>query len=90
MSCAEASPRPAIIFFAALLVLVPTVLFIFKMGPVRAGAQWREVRSTVEADITDIINRYLEKAATDDGLSLEKARESRLRTERYRGNQQRL
>jgi hypothetical protein len=66
---------PRVILFLSLLVIVPTVIFIFKMGPVRAGQQWREAEPNVEADITDVINRYLEKAEIDSGGTLEKARD---------------
>lgn len=49
------------IMFLSLLILVPTAIFLFKAGPVKAMAQWQELEPKLNGYTSDAVKRVLEK-----------------------------
>jgi hypothetical protein len=63
------------IFFIALLIIVPTVLWAIKMGPVKAMSQWKDAKEEVSSDITTIIQQAAEREYQKQGYELKRAQD---------------
>lgn len=67
------SPKMAI--YLSLFILVPLLLFLGKIGPLKAMAQWKELAPQVKDDCTDFVNRFLYDFKRNKGFSLSRAQD---------------
>lgn len=60
---ASISLSPMTITWIVIIILVPTVLFLIKIGPVAAQKKWKVIEETAESDVTTIVTRAIQSQA---------------------------
>jgi hypothetical protein len=70
------APRFAItknaVIYTALFVIVPTVIYLVKIGPVHAVSKWKEMAPKVNDDIMQSITEYMIDNLKKSGLDMSK------------------
>jgi hypothetical protein len=57
---ASFSMSPTVITFLVIAILVPLIIVLIKVGPVRAQRQWREIEPDAESAITTVVTRAIQ------------------------------
>ena len=62
------SISPMYIALIAFMILVPTVVFLAKIGPLKAQKQWRELEGQADSDVQSVIALALQAHLQKEGL----------------------
>ena len=62
------SISPMYIALIAFIILVPTFVFLAKIGPLKAQRQWRELESQADSDVSTVCTRALQAHLQKEGL----------------------
>jgi len=64
---AKFSISPMMMLIIGLILLVPTVVFLAKIGPLKAQKQWRELESQADSDVSSVVARALQSHLQKEG-----------------------
>ena len=62
------SISPLYIAMIAFIILVPTVVFLAKIGPLKAQRQWRELEGQADSDVSTVCGRALQVHLQKEGM----------------------
>jgi hypothetical protein len=72
----KGSPRFSItgmqVFYISLFIIVPTIIYLIKIGPVAAGAKWEKDMPVYTDEITDVVGRFLFNHRKKQGVDMTK------------------
>ncbi len=59
---------PAVIIFAAVVVAIPTIFFVWRAGPGRVRGEWARLQPVASDDVTDVVTRAIQAHLSQRGF----------------------